>query len=302
MGSGADLAAEPSAQVAAVRAFNRFYTARLGLLRRRHLDGEFSLTEARVLYEIGTRPGVTATQLRETLGLDAGYISRVLAGLARRRLLRTAASKADGREKLLTPTPRGAQAVALLDAQSSAQIEEMLSLVSATERAALVAALQQAHTILRGDRVRTVRAHTVTAEAMALLQEYYEAVHVVLRDTPEKLQAMLAEPGSALWLAYLDGALAGCVLVRPLPQVSKAFECKRLYVRPAARGHRIADRLMDALEAFARAEGAEWIYLDTYDDLTAAIALYERRGYERCERYNQNPQATVFLRKRLGGA
>lgn len=147
--------------------------------------------------------------------------------------------------------------------------------------------------------IRMERVRAPTADALTLLEEYYEAVHVVLRDTPEKVQALLDEPGAALWLAYLGDALAGCVLVRPLPHMELACECKRLYVRPSARGHRIADRLMDALEEFARTEGFDWVYLDTYDDLTAAIALYERRGYERCERYNENPQATVFLRKRL---
>jgi GNAT superfamily N-acetyltransferase len=78
-----------------------------------------------------------------------------------------------------------------------------------------------------------------------------------------------------------------------------ASECKRLYVKPAVRGNHIADRLLDAQEEFARTNGVEWIYLDSYDDLKAAVALYERRGYERCERYNDNPQATVFMRKRL---
>ena len=92
-------------QISAVREFNRFYTARLGLLRKRHLDGEFSLTEARMLYEIGATPGLTASSLRNTLGLDAGYVSRSLALLTRRKLVRQAASKHDGREKLLTLLP-----------------------------------------------------------------------------------------------------------------------------------------------------------------------------------------------------
>lgn len=299
MGSIADSKAQLADQVAAVRAFNRLYTARLGLLRRRHLDGEFSLTEARVLYEIGAQPGTTATSLRDSLGLDAGYLSRVLAGLARQRLLRTAASKADGREKLLTLTPKGAKSVARLNAQSSAQVEQILAQVGSADRAALVSALERARTILQARPIRIERVRAATSEALELLDEYYEAVDVVLRDTPEKMQALLDEPDSALWLAYLGEELAGCVMVRPLPKMPRSCECKRLYVRPAARGHHIADRLMDALEDFARAARLEWIYLDTYDDLKAAIALYERRGYQRCDRYNENPQATVFLRKRL---
>jgi ribosomal protein S18 acetylase RimI-like enzyme len=79
----------------------------------------------------------------------------------------------------------------------------------------------------------------------------------------------------------------------------KSSECKRLYVKPWARGRGIADKLLDAQEIHARKQGLEWIFLDSYDDLKAAIALYERRGYERCERYNDNPQATVFMRKKI---
>src|SRR3981081_3573413 len=86
-------------QISAVREFNRFYTARLGLLRGRHLDSEFSLTEARILYEIAANPLTTASTLRGTLELDAGYISRLLAALARKKLVRQTPSKADGREK-----------------------------------------------------------------------------------------------------------------------------------------------------------------------------------------------------------
>jgi ribosomal protein S18 acetylase RimI-like enzyme len=72
-------------------------------------------------------------------------------------------------------------------------------------------------------------------------------------------------------------------------------------VKPWARGRGIADKLLDAQETHARNEGLEWIYLDSYDDLKAAIVLYERRGYERCQRYNDNPQATVFMRKKIIG-
>ena len=89
--------AKEEEQISAVREFNRFYTARLGLLRKRHLDGDFSLTEARILYEIGASPGLTASSLRNTLGINAGYLSRSLALLAKRRLVRQTVSKEDGR-------------------------------------------------------------------------------------------------------------------------------------------------------------------------------------------------------------
>lgn len=289
-------------QVAAIREFNRFYTARIGLLRRRHLDGEFSLTEARVLYEISAMPGTTALALRGVLGLDAGYLSRVLASLTRSRLVRQTTSKQDGRERLLTLTMSGERAVARMDEQSAAEMRAMLATLGASERKELVAALARAREILsrkQEPEVRIVRLTRATKEAAQILEEYYEAVHVVQRDRPGALQKMIDEPASGMWLAYLGDEVVGCVVLRRLGSVKRASECKRLYVKPVARGRGIADKLLNAQEEYARSQGVEWIYLDSYDDLKAAIALYERRGYERCERYNTNPQATLFMRKRI---
>ena len=291
---------EEEQQIAAVREFNRFYTARLGLLRKRHLDGDLSLTEARILYEIGARPRLTASYLRETLGLNAGYISRSLALLTKRKLVRQTASRQDGREKLLTLSPAGESTVAWLNEQSALQIQGLLANVSSTDRALLLDSLAKVRFILsesKGDSVRIVRLSRSNDDAIRLLQEYYEAVHVVQRDTPEAIQKIIDAPCSGVWLAYLDEEAVGCVVLRALGSIPLAGECKRLYVRPASRGHRIAEKLLDAQEEFARSQGLRWIYLDSYDDLKVAIALYRRRGYISCERYNDNPQATVFLRK-----
>src|SRR5215467_6788423 len=120
-------------QVSAMREFNRFYTTRLGLLRRRHLDGEFSLTEARIIYEIGSNPKLTASSLRSALGLDAGYISRLLTLLTRRKLVRQTTSQLDGREKLLTLTTSGARKLAQLNKQSALQIQGLLEPLSAVD-------------------------------------------------------------------------------------------------------------------------------------------------------------------------
>lgn len=295
--------ASDPAQIAAIRAFNRFYTARLGLLRKRHLDGDFSLTEARTLYEIGANPGLTARTLRNTLELDAGYISRTLASLQKRRLIRQTPSKQDGREKHLSLTATSERAVGKLNQQSEAQIQEILAAISADQRNELTATLIRAHRILNRshqDGVRILRLTEPTAEALDLIHEYYEAVRVVQRDTPTKLAETLHSANSGMWLAWLDGKAVGCVVLRDLPTVPGAGECKRLYVQPAARGHHIAARLMDALEDHARFLGLTAIYLDSYHGLKAAIALYRNRGYDECARYNDNPQATIFLRKLLG--
>jgi DNA-binding MarR family transcriptional regulator/GNAT superfamily N-acetyltransferase len=293
---------EEEEEISAVREFNRFYTARLGLLRKRHLNGEFSLTEARILYEIGACPSLTASSLQETLCLNAGYISRSLALLTRRKLVRQTSSKQDGREKLLTLSPAGDGAVNWLNEQSALQIKGLLADVNSTDRTALIGSLLKVRAILSGPKgsLRIVRLSKSNDDAIRLLREYYEAVSVVQRDTPEAIQKIIDDPGSGVWLAYLDEKAVGCVVLRKLASIPFAGECKRLYVQPMARGHRIADRLLDAQEAFSRSKGLRWIYLDSYDDLKVAIALYRKRGYVSCERYNDNPQATVFLRKNIG--
>jgi DNA-binding MarR family transcriptional regulator/GNAT superfamily N-acetyltransferase len=298
-------------QISAVREFNRFYTARLGLLRKQHLDGEFSLTEARILYEIGAGPGLTASSLRNTLGLNAGYLSRSLALLTKRKLVRQAASKQDGREKLLTLSPEGKRTVAWLNEQSALQIKGLLADVNSTDRAALLDSLSKIRSILsevkepsepkvKDRSVRIVRLSKSNRDAIRLLEEYYEAVSVVQRDIPEAIQKIIDAPCSGVWLAYLEEKVVGCVVLRKLASIPFAAECKRLYVQPMARGHHIADKLLDAQEDFARSKGLRWIYLDSYDDLKVAIALYRKRGYVPCKRYNDNPQATVFLRKNIG--
>jgi len=150
---------------------------------------------------------------------------------------------------------------------------------------------------LRADSVRIVRLVKSNEDAIRLLEEYYEAVSVVQRDTPEAIQRIIDTPGCGVWLAFLDEKPVGCVVLRRLDSIPLAGECKRLYVQPGARGFGIADRLLDAQEEFAHGLGLRWIYLDSHDGLKAAIALYRRRGYVDCERYNENPQATVFMRK-----
>lgn len=289
-------------QVLAIREFNRFYTAKLGLLRKRHLDGDFSLTEARTLYEIGTHPSHTASELRNTLSLDRGYISRLLASLTRRKLIRQTTSTTDAREKHLTLTPAGQRAVTNLNESSDLQISAILNTLDPDLREDLVASLNRAFAILSRPlrtAVSIERLRAPSGAALEILEEYYEAVHVVKRDRPGDLQKLLKEPNSAMWLARLNDEIVGCVVLRDLPSIPRAAECKRLYVRPAARGHRIATLLLDALEQHARSLKLDWIYLDTYDDLKPAVALYQQRGYQRCDRYNDNPQATLFMRKRL---
>jgi GNAT superfamily N-acetyltransferase len=133
-----------------------------------------------------------------------------------------------------------------------------------------------------------------------LLAEYFEAVQVIVRDSPEAVRKLMRDGASGLWLAYVDGAPAGCIVLRPITAGDgRSGEVKRLYVKPAFRRMGIAQRLLSALECHAKSKGFETLYLDSTDDLREAVAFYRRSGYNDCERYNDNPQATIFLRKAL---
>lgn len=138
------------------------------------------------------------------------------------------------------------------------------------------------------------------ADAHELLNEYYEAIAVMHRDTQDDIERFLSDRSAGMWIAYVNRAPAGCVVLRPLASIAAAMECKRLYVRPDFRGHGLAEALLDAMEGEASARAMDWIYLDSNDTLKAALRLYEKRHYQPCERYNDNPQATVFMRKAVG--
>lgn len=135
--------------------------------------------------------------------------------------------------------------------------------------------------------------------ACAIVEEYYEAMSVVARDTREAFAQLYLADGAGIWLAWLEERVIGCIALRAMAQFSESGEVKRLYVQPEYRGWGIAVALHDALETYARNFGYRWLYLDTADNMTSAIRFYEAHGYRRCARYNENPQATIFMRKEL---
>ena len=137
-------------------------------------------------------------------------------------------------------------------------------------------------------------------DASRILTAYFDAIELrpTLRDQREDIAAYLREPGG-MWLARHAGGVVGVIGLRPLATIAGACEIKRLYVDPGHRGRGVADALLDAVEEAAVARGYTHAYLDTRGDLQAAIAFYRRRGYETCERYNDNPEATTFMRRRF---
>ena len=146
---------------------------------------------------------------------------------------------------------------------------------------------------------------TDAEDAFHLIDEYYREIGVLVRDGPSELEQYLLGEQSGIWLAHRldpESRAIGCILLRPLPQVHGAGEIKRLYVRQSDRGAGVAQALLLALEQYASSRGLQWLYLDSKDDLQAALRFYQRSGYRPCDRYNENPQATVFMRKQLQAA
>jgi GNAT superfamily N-acetyltransferase len=136
-------------------------------------------------------------------------------------------------------------------------------------------------------------------KALELIEEYYDAAAVVLRDNRATILRYMTGAESGVWVARVGLLPAGCILYRPLPGLAAAGELKRLYVRPLFRKRGIAKALLRAAEEFARTRNVCDIYLDTNEQFRVAIAFYKRHGYVACDRYNENTQATVFMRKRL---
>jgi ribosomal protein S18 acetylase RimI-like enzyme len=136
-------------------------------------------------------------------------------------------------------------------------------------------------------------------QAFAIVEEYYEVARVLVREDRESFRQRYFGVGTGVWLAMFEGKVVGCVALRRLKGMPESAEIKRLYLQPAYRGRRIADLLLQELENYARQSGYARLYLDTAADMVAAARFYERHRFERCERYNDNPQAAIFMRKKL---
>ena len=294
----AQLPASRAAAAARMRRFNRFYTRRLGLLDEGHLHSPFTLPEVRVLYEVAHREQPTAAVIAGALGVDAGYLSRLLRGLRHRGLLAARVVPHDRRQRILALTVRGRRTFAGLDARATAEVAAMLEGLSAAERERLLASLEEVETLLdRGDRPRA-GATAVPAPAIALrapvpgdlgwvVQRHGElyAAEYGWNEDFERLVARIvgefaaAEPGPRQrgWIATVDGRRAGCVFL--MPGGEGIARLRLLLVEPWARGHGLGGWLVDTCIQAARRAGCHTLTLWTNDVLDAARRLYERAGF-----------------------
>jgi len=277
-------------RVAAVRHFNRFYTRQIGVLREKPYQSDFSLTEVRVLYELAHREKPTAAELSKDLGLDAGYLSRMLAGFGKRGWLKKKACAADGRQSLLSLTGRGRKILAPLDARSREEVGKILGGLSAAEQSQLVDAM---HTIekLLGDQSGQSSACIIRPHQpgdMGWVVHRHGALYAQEYGYDERFEALVAEivakfvqkfdaKRERCWIAEKDGEIVGFVfLVKHSKTVAKL---RLLLVEPAARGLGIGKRLVDECVRFARQVGYRKITLWTQSSLHAARGIYEKAGF-----------------------
>jgi DNA-binding MarR family transcriptional regulator/GNAT superfamily N-acetyltransferase len=279
-------------QIADVRAFNRFYTRQIGLLEERLHKSAFSLTEARVLYELAHRNGLTATDLGRDLGLDAGYLSRLLKKFESRGLLARAPSAADARQSVLAITEAGRKAFEPLDRASREEVAGLLGRLSAEHREAVVTAMQrvqrllgqdkkseQASYILRPLQVGDIgwivhRQGILYARECGWDQSYEALAAEILAGFVKSFDPQYENA----WIAEREGEVAGSVfLMRKSAEVAKL---RLLYVEPSARGLGIGRRLVDECVGFARAKGYKILTLWTNDVLVSARRIYQAAGFQ----------------------
>ena len=273
--------------VAAIRRFSRFYTRRIGLLHERYLGTALTLPEGRLVWELADRGTAAPGRLAAELGLDAGYLSRLVKGLEERGLIARRPDPGDARSSLLTLTAAGQDAFAAIDDQSRAEVAGLVAGLPAVEQDRLVAALGTAEQLLGGGApafvLRPPRpgdiGHVVSRHGALYAAEYgwdgsFETLVAEIAASIAKNFNPLCEAG---WIAELDGMPIGSVfLIRVSDEVAKL---RLLIVDPAARGLGIGVRLVAECTNFARAAGYRRITLWTQSILLAARRIYAEEGY-----------------------
>lgn len=277
-------------QVKAVRAFNRFYTQRIGVLKR-YLDTDFTLTEVRVLYELAHRPPLTARELVRDLELDPGYLSRILRRFEDHGWIAREPAPHDGRQHLLRLTEDGYATFAPLQQKSRDETAALLATVPKEARPRLIQALgtvqhllepparEQRQVVLRepqpGDLGWVVQAHgELYAREYGFDRSFEGLVAQIVADFVRDFDPQREKA----WIAEVDGERAGSVfLVRKSATVAKL---RLLLLAPEARGLGLGGRLVDECIAFARAAGYRRLVLWTQSNLTAARGIYASRGFE----------------------
>jgi DNA-binding MarR family transcriptional regulator/GNAT superfamily N-acetyltransferase len=277
-------------QIAKVRRFSRFYTRQIGLLDEGLLESEFSLTEARVLYELAHRDGLTAAKLGRELALDTGYLSRLLKSFDARGLIERFPSEGDGRQVVLAITDAGRAVFKPLNQASDTQVAAMLAKLSTSERELLVRAMGTLERLLGGKpepRISYIlRPHQpgdigwiAHRQGLLYAQEYGwdETFEALVAEIAASYVRTFDPKRERCWIAERESEIVGSVfLVRQSDELAKL---RLLYVEPSARGLGIGRRLVDECISFARAKGYKTLTLWTNDVLVSALSIYKAAGF-----------------------
>lgn len=279
-------------QIEALRSFNRLYTRRIGVLNQRLLDSSFSLTEARVLYELANGHGLTASQIGTSLELDRGYLSRILRGFGKQHLLIRKRSASDSREFTLALTTAGRHAFRELDRRSRKQASVMLSALPDASREDLLGGIERAKRALSADvsveKKIIIREPAPGDIGWAIERHGHLYAHEF--NWNASFEALVATLFAAFatkhdrskercWIAEVDGHRAACVFVVRNEDNPEMAQLRCLLVDPSARGLGIGRRLVDQCIAFSRSAGYQGIMLWTNDVLVSARKIYERAGF-----------------------
>jgi DNA-binding MarR family transcriptional regulator/N-acetylglutamate synthase-like GNAT family acetyltransferase len=283
-------------RVGAVRRFSRFYTRRIGLLEEGLLDSPYSLTQARVLYELAQQREATATTLVAALDIDHGYLSRILRGFDERDLIIRRRDENDGRQIVVSLTTKGLKAFASLDHRSQRETGQMLAHLDDSEQARLIAAMDTIERLISDvparERHYMLRPHqpgdmgwVVARHGALYAAEYGWSSHIeaITADIVSGFLKTFDPAREQCWIAEMDGEPVGSIfLVRDSDEVARI---RLLIVDPKGRGLGIGRALVETSIAFARSAGYRKITLWTHKVLTAARAIYQKQGFRLVEQW-----------------
>ena len=289
-------------EVDTLRRFNRSFTQRIGVLDDSYLETGRPLGPSRLLFEIGD-DGVRVGELRRRLALDSGYLSRMLRQLEDEQLIALTTDPADRRQRIAALSPAGRREWRRLDRRSDNAARRLVDPLSPSQRTQLAEALATADRLLRAATVTFDEVAPDSSDARFSLDRYFAELDARFRTgfDPDAGGADDVDPMRAPHGTFVvvrnDGANVGCAGLHRID--SATGEIKRMWIDPDWRGVGLGRRLLGHLESRAKALGCATVVLDTNETLAEAIAMYERAGYARTERYNDNPYAHHWFRKVL---
>ncbi|NUT09698.1 MAG: MarR family transcriptional regulator, partial [Nonomuraea sp.] len=273
------------ARVSEVRAFNRFYTKVIGVLQAGMLDSPYSLTEVRVLFELAHAERMETGELRGLLGLDAGYLSRILARFEGDGLIVRERSASDARKQLLRLTEAGSGTFARLDRRSAEEIERLLDGLPEAEQALLTGSMATIRRLLGERPARSYVIRPPRTGDLGWVAYRHGVLYSEEYGWGTEFEQLVAGIVSAFdpardagWIAEVDGERAGCVFC--VHQDDTTAKLRMLLVEPSARGLGIGRRLVEECLRHARARGYRRITLWTRDCLVSARRIYQAAGFE----------------------